>query len=215
MPAITSVFFDIGGVLGTNGWGHESRQRAAKKFAFEYDDFEQLHLKWAEALDTGAITVHDYIGETVHKLVGAGSIATDDFLAFMKTESQPNLASIDIARKICASEEYYLATLNNESIELNDYRIEKFQLRPIFQAFFSSGYLGARKPNALIYERALRISQRDPETAIFIDDRDGNLEYPRKLGMKTLQFTDAKKLQQDLTALGITCVEPPVQTGVK
>ena len=34
---ITTVFFDIGGVLLSNGWGHLSRQKAAKKFNKPYD----------------------------------------------------------------------------------------------------------------------------------------------------------------------------------
>jgi putative hydrolase of the HAD superfamily len=215
MTAITTVFFDIGGVLGTNGWDHTSRQRAAKQFAFDYAAFEQLHSKWSEALDTGAITVHKYIVETVLKLPGCASVSLDDFLAFMKTESQPNLDSIAVARRIAASKEIYLGTLNNESVELNDYRIEKFALRPIFQAFFSSGYLGVRKPDALIYERALHISQRDPKTAVFIDDRDGNLQHPRKLGMKTVQFSDAAQLEQALTALGVQCAGQQIETSVK
>lgn len=205
MPSIATVFFDIGGVLGTNGWDHTSRQRTAKHFDFDWDSFEQLHSGWSEALDTGAITIEKYFSETVLKLPGTAHITFEAFLTFMKNESQPNLEVIAIASRIAASKEFYMATLNNESLELNDYRIEKFGLRPYFLAFFSSGYLGVRKPNALIYERALHISQRDPATAVFIDDREGNLEYPRKLGVKAIHFTDAQRLEKDLVALGVHC----------
>jgi putative hydrolase of the HAD superfamily len=34
--ALKILFFDIGGVLLTNGWGHESRKAAAKKFGIDY-----------------------------------------------------------------------------------------------------------------------------------------------------------------------------------
>ncbi len=34
---------DIGGVLLTNGWGHESRQKAAKVFGFDYEEMNILH----------------------------------------------------------------------------------------------------------------------------------------------------------------------------
>ena len=32
---IKVVFMDIGGLLLTNGWGHESRQKAARFFDFD------------------------------------------------------------------------------------------------------------------------------------------------------------------------------------
>jgi putative hydrolase of the HAD superfamily len=35
-PKIETLFLDIGGVLMTNGWGHELRQRTAEKFGFDY-----------------------------------------------------------------------------------------------------------------------------------------------------------------------------------
>ena len=40
---IKVVFMDVGGVLLTNGWGHESRQKAANKFGFEYGEMDILH----------------------------------------------------------------------------------------------------------------------------------------------------------------------------
>ena len=41
------LFSDIGGVLLTNGWGHESREAAAKRFGIDYgemDVFTTLYL---------------------------------------------------------------------------------------------------------------------------------------------------------------------------
>ena len=37
------LFFDIGGILLTNGWGHESRQEAAKLFGLDYKEVSELH----------------------------------------------------------------------------------------------------------------------------------------------------------------------------
>lgn len=34
---------DIGGVLLTNGWGHESLQKAARVFDFDYEEMNTLH----------------------------------------------------------------------------------------------------------------------------------------------------------------------------
>ncbi|RZM25324.1 MAG: HAD family phosphatase, partial [Pedobacter sp.] len=37
------LFFDIGGILLTNGWGHESRKLAAEQFGLDYDEINVLH----------------------------------------------------------------------------------------------------------------------------------------------------------------------------
>ena len=38
MP-LTTIFFDIGGVLLTDGWGHQSRRAAAEKFGLDWDEY--------------------------------------------------------------------------------------------------------------------------------------------------------------------------------
>ena len=96
-----------------------------------------------------------------------------------------------------------MASINNEPRELNQYRIEAFALRKEFQAFFSSCFLGARKPEEAIYRMALEVSQRAAESSVFIDDRALNLENPRRLGMQVIQHQNAKQLRGDLQALGI------------
>ena len=95
------------------------------------------------------------------------------------------------------------ATLNNESRELNLYRIEKFRLRGHFQDFFSSCYLGVRKPHREIYQRALEITQTPPDECVFIDDRKLNVECAARLGLGTIHFQTAEQLTKDLAKLGV------------
>jgi putative hydrolase of the HAD superfamily len=92
-------------------------------------------------------------------------------------------------------------TLNNESDELNRYRIGKFCISEVFEAFLSSCWLGARKPTQRFYERALGIAQADPRTSLFIDDRQQNLSPAKKLGMQVILFTSAGQLRSDLERL--------------
>lgn len=40
---IRILFFDIGGILLSNGWGHESRKLAAEKFGLDYNEVNALH----------------------------------------------------------------------------------------------------------------------------------------------------------------------------
>jgi putative hydrolase of the HAD superfamily len=95
-----------------------------------------------------------------------------------------------------------MATLNNESRELNEYRIDHFGLCELFDVFFSSCWVGVRKPTHRIYQRVLGMTQADPERCVFVDDREQNLTPARALGMHTIRFTSAEQLARELMALG-------------
>ncbi|MGC2022511.1 MAG: HAD-IA family hydrolase, partial [Candidatus Sulfotelmatobacter sp.] len=94
-------------------------------------------------------------------------------------------------------------TINNESRELNLYRIEKYSLREIFRLFVSSCFVGLRKPESGIYRLAIEITQFNPEECCFIDDRALNLECAAKLGMHTIQMQTPEQLRADLVKLGV------------
>jgi putative hydrolase of the HAD superfamily len=96
-----------------------------------------------------------------------------------------------------------MGTINNESRELNQYRIEKFGMRAIFKIFVSSCYVGLRKPEEGIYRLALDVTQQRPEECCFIDDRALNLEMAKRLGMGTIQMAGVERLQHDLAKMGV------------
>ena len=126
-----------------------------------------------------------------------------DFKGFMLAQSTPFPDTIDLARALARTGRYRLMTINNESAELNQYRLEQFGLRDIFITFFSSCWVGILKPARRIYEVALAMSQAEAEDSVFIDDRERNLEPARALGMRTIRFTDALGLRQELAAMGV------------
>jgi putative hydrolase of the HAD superfamily len=124
----------------------------------------------------------------------------------MRAESRPDPATIGLARRLAGGGRYRMMTLNNESLELNLYRIEHFGLRDIFEAFFSSCWLGSTKPSHRIYQLTLGISQAPPDRTVFIDDREPNLVPARALGMRTIHFTTGERLAGELAALGVAAV---------
>lgn len=96
-----------------------------------------------------------------------------------------------------------MAMLNNESLEVNEYRIRQFGLRKYFSVFLSSCYLGVRKPEKAIYRMALQITQSAPQQSLLIDDRVLNLEAARRRRMNTIHFKDAPPGEKELRALGL------------
>jgi putative hydrolase of the HAD superfamily len=122
----------------------------------------------------------------------------------MFSQSQPLPESLELLARLGRTRRCSMAALNNESREINEYRIAQFHLRDYFESFFSSCYLGLRKPDPEIYRRVLQITQQKPEACVMIDDRDLNLECARELGMQTIQFQNAARLRDELARMGIT-----------
>jgi len=128
----------------------------------------------------------------------------EEFRAFIFAQSQPKPESIEIVTQLAGSKKYFLATINNEILELNVYRLEHFGLRRYFPIFFSSCFLGLRKPDEAIYRLVLQVTQQTPDQCIFIDDREVNLECPRELGMSTILFRDVERLRSELRQAGVS-----------
>ena len=198
---ITTIFFDIGGVLLTDGWGHDSRRAAAAEFKLDWEDFTDRHEKVAHLIETNRLALERYLDLVI--FYRPRSFSRDEFRNFIFAQSQPKPESLEIAHQLAALKKYFLATLNNEILELNLYRIEHFDLGKDFSVFFSSCFLGLRKPDEAIYRVALSVTQRTPDQCLFIDDREVNLECPRTLGLHTIHFQDATQLRRELRENGV------------
>ena len=201
MPKISAVFSDVGGVLLTNGWDHTQRARMIEQFGLDGADFEGRHQMLSAALDAGHLTLDDYLERTIFYCPRAFTKAEVRDCMYMQSQAFPD--SLALMARIAATRKLLLATLNNESRELNLYRIEKFGLRKYFSVFFSSCYLGVTKPHSQIYRLALDLSQRQADECVFIDDRPLNLEGAQRLGLRTIQFLNAAQLESDLRNLGV------------
>lgn len=201
MAEISALFWDVGGVLLTNGWDRRSRERAAQKFRLDWEDFEDRHELVVGRFETGRLTLDRYLDRTI--FYRERNFAKDVFKLHMFDQSKPIDGTLDVASRLAKSGRYLMATLNNESRELNLYRIEHFELRKRFSLFMSSCFLGVKKPEDEMFRLALDLTQREPEECLFIDDRELNLECAARLRLQTLHFKNAAQLEKDLQKLGL------------
>lgn len=202
MAEVTALFFDIGGVLLTNGWDRDSRVAAATQFHLDWNDFEVRHEAVLEAFETGRLGLEPYLDRVI--FYRARDFTREQFKKFMYAQAKAMPESLAFMRRLTRKpRKYLISSLNNESRDLNQYRIETFGLRQYFDVFLSSCYLGARKPDAEIYKLALSIVQRRGEETIFVDDREVNLKSAKDLGMHTIQFQSVTQLEKELTGLGV------------
>jgi len=202
LPKLTALFWDVGGVLLSNAWDRAQRKQALDHFALDEAEFDDRHDMLVSSFERGKIGLQEYLERTI--FYRPRSFTIDDFKKYVFSLSQPNPPVLEFARSLARSGKYLMATINNESTDLNLYRIHTFALRDIFGLFVSSCFVGFRKPEKAIYTLALEITQRPPEECCFIDDRALNLECAAKLGMHVIQMKDADQLRRDLQALGVT-----------
>lgn len=198
-----TLLWDCGGVLLTNGWDHKERAAVLAQFSLEVDAFEQRHEAPNDAWEKGELSVAQYLDLTV--FYQPRSFTAQQFVGAMQAQSvvlhPENLA---LATALAATGKYRMGLLNNEARELNDYRIRTFQLTQFFSSFFSSCYLGLRKPGRAIYQRVLDIAQSDPAETIFIDDRKENVAAAAALGIHAIQMQSPAQLRAELHSLGIS-----------
>jgi putative hydrolase of the HAD superfamily len=198
---ISAIFWDVGGVLLNNAWDREERERAFRQFNLDEKEFADRHEMVVSSFERGKISLDEYLDRTI--FYRPRPFAREVFKEYMFSLSQPYPDTLALARELAKSGKYLMATINNESKELNHYRIQTFGLREVFTLFVSSCFVGLRKPEQEIYLLALEVTQKPAEECCFIDDRALNLECARKLGMHTIEMKNAKQLREDLSKLGV------------
>jgi putative hydrolase of the HAD superfamily len=199
---IKILFFDIGGVLLSNGWGHESRQKAAAVFGYEYAEMNYLHEFIFNVYEIGKITLDEYLNTVLFYQPRAFS--KEDYIEFMLRESTqlPQMLDWLIEWKRTLHGDIKIISINNEGRELNNHRIKTFGLRRFFDAFVSSCEVGMRKPDPGIFQLALGIAQASPRECLYFDDRIILVDAAKKLGINGIQHTDFEITKNLLSQIG-------------
>jgi len=194
------IFSDIGGVLLTNGWGHESRQLAAKQFNINYEEMDVLHDFIFNVYEMGKISLDDYLQTVVFNY--PRTFTVEEFKQFMFAQSKELPGMLQWLQEWKKDNpNFRIIAINNEGKELNDYRINKFKLHKCFDAFVSSCEVRMRKPDPNIFQLALGIAQAEAEQCFYFDDRIMLTQAARKIGINAFHhqgFESTKKLLEEI-----------------
>ena len=201
MPEVSTLFFDVGGVLLTNAWDTAARNRVVEAFGLDGPDFHTRHGMVKTAFETGRLSLDSYVEKTV--FYTERPFSRDDFKALMFEQSKLLGGTLEWVRGLAATGRFRLFTLNNESRELHEFRVRTFGLCSVFQAFLSSCYLGQVKPDEDLYRNALGIAGCHAGEGVFVDDRPVNVETALKLGLRAIRFENLDQLRAALAGEGI------------
>lgn len=193
------LFFDVGGILLSNGWGHESRKKAAQQFGLDYAEVDALHNFIFNVYEIGSITLDEYLDTVIFNY--PRDFVRQDFKDFMYSESVelPDMLQwLKEWKKDCG---FRIISINNEGKELNDYRVQKFKLHKTFDAFISSCEVKMRKPDPRIFRLALGIAQASPSQCVYFDDRIMFANAAQKLGIRSFHHTGFESTKEILENL--------------
>lgn len=202
MKKITTIIFDLGGVLLNNDWHDGNRDKFEEYeniFGVTYDDMER---GWDKAWP-------DY---------QLGKMSEDKFWKIFLTEAGSNNIDIKKAKelwrkyvvenesmlslvKILKEKGYKLAALTTISREWLDFKIDKYNFNEYFDTIVSSGYSGLAKPDTEIYKMVLDNLGVDGEECVFIDDSESTLPPASELGIKTILFRNKIETEEKLQKL--------------
>jgi putative hydrolase of the HAD superfamily len=199
--SITALFLDVGGVLLTNGWDREARKRAVAHFNLDKDETDDRHNLTFDTYESGKLTLDEYLNRVV--FYKDRSFSKDDFRAFMFEQSHAYQDTIDFFMELKTKYRLKVIAVNNEGKELNEYRIHKFKLGHLFDAFVSSCYVHFRKPDADLFLNASQVSQKRPAEIIYVDDRLMFVEVACGLGFHGLHYTGLEDAKKQLARFGL------------
>ena len=200
MP-ITTLFLDIGGVLLNNGWDHLARRRAAKHFKLDWAEMEQRHGLNFETHEEDKLAFKEYLDRVV--FYEKRPFTRARFRRFMFAQSKPVAGMIELVRSLKAGFGLKIIVVSNESRELNAYRIRKFKLAGLVDAFVSSCFVHLRKPDADIFKLALDISQTPARQIVYIENTPMFVQVAEGFGIRSLLHTDYKSTCAKLASFGL------------
>lgn len=195
----TTILFDLGGVLFTNGT-KQFIQDISKKYNLEHDFVKNimdgdLGSQYREA----KITRDEFWKSALAKLNISENIddLEDQWINGYELIEGTKDIILELAKKYKV---YYLSDNVRERVDrINN----KYNFLEWFEDGIFSHEVGVRKPNPAIYEYALKKANAQPETTIFIDDKQSALDPAKEMGITTILFEDPVKLRESLVQLGV------------
>ena len=199
---IKTIFLDVGGVLLTNGWDRNARERAIKEFGLDADDVHERHHLTFDTYEEGKLSLDGYLSRIV--FYKKRPFTPEKFKEFMFSQSLPYDDMLNFIRGLKRKYDLRMLTVNNEGGELNGYRIRKYKLYDFIDAFVSSCFVHFRKPDEDIFRIALDISQTPADEVVYLDDRPLFVEVAEGLGIKGIVHKDLETTKKALEDLSLT-----------
>lgn len=214
--SLRAVIFDYGMVL-TGMPSAEAHDALLRITGLPVDHFELVYWADRHAYDEGKITGLQFWQNLVRDAKLNLNAAQIDELnlwdARMWTAQNPAMLAWQQQLKVHGIRTAILSNMGDTVLA----NIEReFDWLPRFDTLIWSFQHKMAKPDPAIYRLTLDRLGVAPHEALFIDDKQLNVDAARELGMKAIQFTNVENLRKDLVASGfdkeLPLPEPEMQS---
>jgi putative hydrolase of the HAD superfamily len=196
-----NLIFDLGGVVVR--WD----PAAIIASVFDDDDLQArvregvfAHPDWLE-LDRGTLDREDAVRRAAERL-GMAETEIRRLLLAVPPSLVPIPETVDLLYRLKA-QGYPLYCLSNMHVASIEHLEREHEFFEVFTGKVISCRLKLCKPEPAIYQQALELNNLKPDETVFIDDVEVNVAAAGKIGMRTIQFRDARQCERELRALGV------------
>ena len=203
MPKITTIIYDLGGVL--IDWNPKYVYRQVFNNDEKKVDWFLNNIcthSWNEQHDAGRL-IEEGNKVLIKKYPEHEKLIRIYYERWHEMLGGPIKEGVEILNKINQTKAYKLYALTNWSAETFPIALQRYDFLKHFKGIVVSGEEKTRKPFAKIYEIILERYSLDAESCVFIDDNYENVAAAKKMGMKSIQFKNSQQLTKELNYLGI------------
>ena len=191
---IKAIIFDWGGVV-CYPITKRLVSKLKEKFNLEERAIRKAYFKDLLDYEIGKLTDKDFWQKFCKEL--GINVDEEELMDIIRETEELDKEVYDLIANLKKTNRYTLVLLSNNIPVMVNYIRQKFDLS-VFDYLFFSNELGMRKPHLEIFRHVLKEIKINPENAVFIDDKQENLDAAATIGIKTILFQDAKQLKDDL-----------------
>lgn len=203
MAAITTIIFDLGGVL--IDW---NPKYVFNDTYFEYEEKREYFFNhictsdWNEEQDAGRSIV-EATEELIKQFPDWEKAIRDFYGRWTDMLGGPINGTVEIFRQLKESGKYRIYALTNWQVGLFDIALVRYNFLHWFDGRVVSGEEKMRKPFPEFYNLLLNRYNVKAEEALFIDDNLRNVKAAEELGIKSIHFQSAEQMRKELEEAGL------------
>jgi 2-haloacid dehalogenase len=198
---MTSIIFDLGNVLIDWNPHHLYDKIFPEKEKRDYFLSNICSMEWHSKQDAGRSPK-----QATEELVNKHKDWEEEIRAFYGRWNEMFTGAIEDSVSILKElkeKGYRLYALTNWNDELFNQALKEYDFLHWFDGRVVSGEEGMNKPEKELYARLLKRFNVDPAEAIFIDDKESNVNAAREIGMDGIVFESPWQLRGEMERRGL------------
>jgi putative hydrolase of the HAD superfamily len=183
---IRAIIFDFYGVICYEVGSNWYKTRPPKELISE------LKEKYDAPSDLGTISEEEFFSGIAPSVRLTGKEVRTEWLNASKIDEE----LVSFIRQLKTT--HKIAICSNTAPKIFRETLQANNIEDAFDIVVSSSEIGMIKPNPDIYLYTLKELGVKPEEAIFIDDRESNLEGARAVGINSILYVNLQQIKSDL-----------------